>query len=320
MRQAQQAVDAATRSQHVQRQRTLADTANAYWNLWTARALVTIAEGSLNVAQEEQRLVHARVELGEIAPVERSRVDALVVQAETGLLEAQNEQEALQDVLLLLIGQPLDSVLELVTTPDSPRESDYQIEDLIENALANSPEMALAIAEEDNARADVETAEHALLPQLNLAANYALLGYETRQAAALSEMFGADLPEWSVGMNFSMPVGNRSARGNLHSARAVLTQKTISRETTERTIRQQIRAQVRNLSSATSRLGLEEQRLMLAEETLEAERALRDAGRTLEKNVLDAIQATTDAHVAVEQARVNYLLALIELERLQGAL
>ncbi len=57
------------------------------------------------MAQEEQRVVRARVEAGDLAPVERSRVDALVVQAETSLLSAENDARRRAIAIALVIGE-----------------------------------------------------------------------------------------------------------------------------------------------------------------------------------------------------------------------
>jgi outer membrane protein TolC len=320
LRQAQQAIDSSELGQAVQRQQTLADTADAYWSLWTARKLVTIAEEGMALAEEEMRLVHAKVELGELAPVERSRVDATVLQSESDLLEARHNEQSGEDALLLLIGMDLATDLALVTNPEQPMDHAIDLAAAQQSALEGSPALTLAVLEEEGARADVEAARHALLPQLGASASYALLGYETSQAKALGEMFGASLPEWSLGVNLSMPLGNRSAQGTLASASASLAEKTIDREALERRIRQQVSAQLRTLSSAQAKLGLTQRQLSLAQETLDAERALRDAGRSLEKDVLDSMKDVSDARVAVEQAKVDYILAIIELERLKGSL
>jgi hypothetical protein len=47
----------------------------------------------------------------------------------------------------------------------------------------------------------------------------------------------------------------------------------------------------------------------------------RDAtGRTVQQNVLTAIKNVDDAKVALQQARSDHLVAIIELERLKGSL
>jgi outer membrane protein len=320
VRQAQQAVDISKLTQRVQRQQTLADTANAYWSLWTARELTVIADEGLALALEEKRLVHARVDLGELAPVERSRVDSLLVMAQTDLLEARHSEAAASDTLLLLIGLPIGTEVVLTSEPEEPQHHDLNISQLQEVAREASPSLALLRLEEEGARADVEAARHALLPDLGASTSYAVLGYETSQSASINEMVGASLPEWSVGLNLSIPVGNRAARGSLQSATAFYTQKRIDREALESSIDQQVAAQARAITSAQAKLELAETQLGLAEETLSAERALRDAGRSLEKDVLDALKSLSDARIAVEQAKVEYLLAIIELERVKGSL
>ena len=51
-----------------------------------------------------------------------------------------------------------------------------------------------------------------------------------------------------------------------------------------------------------------------------AERALLEAGRTLQKDVLEAIRAVDTARADLQKAGADYQLAIIELERLKGSL
>ena len=51
-----------------------------------------------------------------------------------------------------------------------------------------------------------------------------------------------------------------------------------------------------------------------------AERALRDAGRAIEKDVLESLRDLDNARAEVERARSDFALAGVELERLQGEL
>ena len=58
----------------------------------------------------------------------------------------------------------------------------------------------------------------------------------------------------------------------------------------------------------------------LEAKTLEAQRALREAGRAIQKDVLESISLLNDGKVATEKALADYQLAIIELERLKGTL
>jgi outer membrane protein TolC len=91
------------------RQGVLADTAAAYWALYYQNRLVEIATETVALTQEERRVVTARIERGDLAPVERSRVEAAVITAESSLLDAQNAATTASESLLLLLGERANS-------------------------------------------------------------------------------------------------------------------------------------------------------------------------------------------------------------------
>tara|TARA_B100000519_G_C13873545_1_gene264821 strand:- start:143 stop:382 length:240 start_codon:yes stop_codon:yes gene_type:complete len=78
--------------------------------------------------------------------------------------------------------------------------------------------------------------------------------------------------------------------------------------------------QVRAVEAAVVQVNLASANLRFAEQTLNAERALREAGRVIQKDLLESMASVDDARTQVEQAKGDYQLALIELERLKGTL
>ena len=80
-------------------QRTvLADTASAYWNLVYQGALAAIADEAVSVAAESLRVGEAKVEAGELAPVEVTRLRAAHVQAQSAALDAHHAER--QELLI----------------------------------------------------------------------------------------------------------------------------------------------------------------------------------------------------------------------------
>ena len=67
-------------------------------------------------------------------------------------------------------------------------------------------------------------------------------------------------------------------------------------------------------------MTLAEANLRFAEETLTSQRALQNAGRAIQKDVLEAIRDVDNARVALVKARADAALALVELNRLRGSL
>jgi outer membrane protein TolC len=117
-----------------------------------------------------------------------------------------------------------------------------------------------------------------------------------------------------------MPLGNRADKGALAEADARARQARLSTQAEEQAIAQAVRGQLDALLTTRAAVELAQINLRLAEETLTAERALRQAGRAIQRDVLAAIQAVNDAGVALEKAKADHQLARIELQRLQGSL
>jgi outer membrane protein TolC len=312
--------DIAQATKRAVRQQTLADTASAYWNTRTQRRLAEIAAAAVSTAQEEQRIVHAKVELGTLAPVERARVDAAVIQARRELLTAQDTARNTEDSLLLLIGENPGVEVELTTEPAEPTTVLIDVDAVERVALENNAELHVAKIQEQNAEMSRLDARHHLLPQLDVNASYALIGYEPSTSAASDELFSGDLPEWSLGATFSMPLLGRADRGKVMQRSAEAAKARSQRSQMNRQIRSQVRVQVRAVEAASVQVSLGRANVDLAQQTLAAERALSEAGRIIQKDLLESMASADDARIQLEQAKGDYQLALIELERLKGTL
>lgn len=320
VRSAKQSRDAADVALNMTRQETLASVASAYWGLVYAHRAVEIAESAVTVAEEEARVVNARVEAGDLAPVEKLRVEASSVQARSALLSARNTEAQAADALLVLVGATPGQGVTPVTAPSNPSAVNLDEDAVVAAALSSSPALEVARLEEAQAEEDLRNARHGRLPQLDASASYGIKGYEASLGASVGEMLSNKLPEWSVGATLSVPLGNRADRGALQSASASAMSARLKREATERAVSQQIRAQVRTLNSAATQVELAEANLRLAEQTLSAERALQEVGRAIQKDVLESIKSVDEAKLALEKARADALQAVVELERLKGTL
>jgi outer membrane protein len=302
------------------RQQTLADAASAYWNTRTRRKLAEIAATAVETAIEEQRIVHAKVEQGTLAPVERARVDAAVVQARRESLLAIDAARNAEDNLLLLIGEEPGTTLDLISEPTEPTVLSIDAVAVEQAALSGNPEVKVARIQEQSAEMARLDGRHKLLPELNVNASYALIGYEPSASKATDELLSGDLPEWSLGATLSVPLLGRADRGQALSRSAEASKARAQRIQTERRIRSQVRTQIRAIEAASMQVNLAIANLELASQTLEAERALMEAGRVIQKDLLESIATVDDARTQLEQSRGDYQLALIELKRLKGTL
>ncbi len=320
VRAAKGARSAAEASRQSTRQDALANTATAYWNVRTQKALVAIAEQTLSISDEQHRVVMALVEGGRLAPVESTRAEAAKVQAERALIDAQSAHAAAQDALLLLMGEAPGQVVDVVSVPEEPAPVALDADAVVDRVLQGNPQLLAARVMLDTRRTALVGARHGLLPALAANASYGLRGYESDLSGSFDELGRGDLPEWSIGATLTMPLYNRADRGALGQAQAEAASAEIDVVTLEGSLAQQARAQVRTLEAASRYIDLAALNVRLAEETLAAEQARLGEGRALQKDVITAIKELDAARVEWERSRAAWQDALVALRRLEGRL
>ncbi|MFZ5480908.1 MAG: TolC family protein [Myxococcota bacterium] len=320
LRGAKGARSVAEASRQARRQRVLADTAEAFWAVRYQQALVAIARQTLDIAKEQRRVAGALVEAGRLAPVEGTRAETAVVQAERALLEATSAAAAADDALLVLVGEAPGTELSVVAAaPEVPAIS-LDGAAVADAVLQGNPDLTALRVELELRRQAVADARHALLPVLSATASYGLQGYEPTLAASLAELGTGDFRDWSVGGLLSVPLYNRADRGALLQVEAEATSAEIAVRQLEDSLITAARAQVRTLETAARDVELARLNVRLAEETLAAETARLQEGRALQKDVSEALKALDAARAEAERAVTTFAVALVELERLKGTL
>lgn len=302
------------------RQTALADTAVAYWNLNYLQKLVVIAEGTLRLQGEQQRVVAALVEAGKVAAVEKTRIDAAVAQAERALLDARNAAAGASDDLAALLGDTMGASYTLTTPLAQAPSLEVDPAPVIEAVLAGNPELAMLRANRDEEAASVKDARHALLPDLSVNGGLSLYGFDYSVGGALGNMASFDYRGLSVGASLTVPLGNRGDRAVLQSAEAQLLKAELDVTQLELALAVQVRAQLRSIESAREAVRLSELNVALAEQTLAVEQARLGEGRSLQKDVIQAVKDLDAARVEAENARAQYQIALLSLDRMKGAL
>ena len=302
------------------RQQVLADTARQFWGARYQRSLADIAAQTWEIAKEQRRVAQALVEGGRLAPVEGTRAEALMVQAERASMLADSAARAAEEALLIGIGEPPGTALELVSAPSAPPALSLDEDAVVEAVLQGNPELVGLRIQLDTRRRALKDARHALLPALGGTASYALKGYEPTLAGSLAEAATGDFRDYSLGAQLSLPLFNRADRGALGQAEAAATLAELDVRRLEDGLTQAARAQVRTLEAASRDVELARLNVRLAEETLAAEQARLAEGRALQRDVSEALKGLDTARTEAERALTDYLVAVVELERLKGSL
>ena len=318
LREAQSTRSLSQLSQNETEQRILRDVARNYWELYHNAKLVDIAEQSLRIAQDEKKNVMAQIEEGNLPPIEQTRMESAELTAQSALIDAQNQYTTIKEQLLLLIGSTTPLDIRPTSTPPAVQEQDYDEKEIVALVLQQNPSIIRLRAVLSLEKDRLNNYKHEALPTLNATARFSLSGWDEALGTALDELIQGALPGSYLGLSFNMPLSNMAVQGNQRKQQAALSKTEIQFQQLEQSLTQQTRAALRNIQAARIKYKLAESNLKLAKQTDTADRALRDAGRKTQIEILNSIKAVENAQMAMERAQTDYLIAKIDLNTLLG--
>ena len=164
-------------------------------------------------------------------------------------------------------------------------------------------------------------ANNRTLPQLdhNVAYNGTTDAYSSFHPTNTDLVQGKN-PGYSVGLQFSIPIPNQTARGNLALARANRRSSELSRHDQELTVILQVRTAFRNLDSLAKGVVASEKTRVFREQNLDAEKKKLDNGMSTSFLVLTALNDLNTSKGNELQARINYAKAVTAFDQAVGRL
>ncbi len=325
---------AAELSWQAARQQALLDASTAYWSFVYLVQVRDNADDNVLVAEEAARVGRLQVERGQLAPVEGTRLEAALVQARSIALDAEVQSQAAANTLLLLMGESPDQEIAPATAAGEVPPVDLDPAKAIAVARENNLDLRVARTRVEQSQTQLTNAKHGALPALAATVGAGVgsqrcppgtdnqdctVGNALDTISGLVDS-GENQPFLSVGGTFSVPLGNRAARGTRDQRTADVSVQERALADLERSVASEVENQVRSLQSARTRTELADANVALATQTLAAEEALANAGRSIQKTVLEARNAVLVAKAEAAKARTDYRLAQAALLRLQGQL
>jgi outer membrane protein len=313
---------------------------NAYWELVFARDNIAVQQRSVDLAQRLYEDNQRQVQIGTLAPIEVVRAEAQLASAQQALIDAQNAQLQQQTLLLSLITKdtlapsvrdveivPLDIVQAIPPIEDIP------LIDAVAEAMGKRPDVLQAKTNLSSDDINVKTTRNNLLPTLALSgyANSAGLSGNSKVvsngvtsivpsgwAAAESQLFTGEFPEWEAQVQLTVPIRNRVAQAD--NARAILLQRQ-DQENFQHTY-SNVAVDVHNaqisLRESRAALSAAQKTLELQELTLSAEQIKFQLGASTILNVVLTQQELATAASAEVRAAVNLAEARVNFDRAMG--
>jgi outer membrane protein TolC len=294
----------------------------AYWALVFARTDLWARNRQSEQAEQAFDRAQARLEsgLGDLEDVAQSRV--ALANFRSNLIAAQGNVLLREAALRNILGLPPDSRDQIVptTVPDAV-EMEFNWPELMRLAEENRPDIIELKLVLEADQQQIILANNEALPSVDAVMVYRWDGLQgvtpaRRQVAAA---FG-ELTDWTLGVNFSVPLGLRAARAQLRQRELILAADRANLEQSLHNAVHLLALTLRNVDQNYQQYLAFRETREAAHTNLEMQLAAYNAGLSIFLNVLLAITDWGNAVSAEAQALTQYNIALAELERQTGTI
>ncbi|MGE3841241.1 MAG: TolC family protein [Vicinamibacterales bacterium] len=320
---------------------TTASVKTAYWDLKATLANVAVQQRSLELAEELARQNKARVDVGQLPPLDLLAAQAEAAQRREQLIEARRLAGDSEDRLRRLIMDPADrSFWNVRLSPvDEPRadEPTPDVDAAIAATLTGRLDLEQARKLVENAVSAVRFYQNQRRPDVRLEASYAPTGLggtqlirngflgdiigrnQTSFGSTLGQILTGDYPSWSVGLTVNYALGRSYEDAGLARAEIDRRQAEARVSTLELQAVEELRRANRTVGSARERIDATRVGAELAEERLQVEQRRFEVGLSTSFLVTQAQRDLAQARVAQLQAMLDFQSALIAFELLRQA-
>ncbi len=295
----------------------------AYCELMLAQAVLGIREFAVALADEQLRQDEQRFRVGKVieGDVMASRAEKASRMAD--LTDAQSAIRARNIALVRLLNPDTpDSWAVSFDPADAPEVAEVTIDAAASERLSLQYRPELAQAKLDAANRDLDLLEtrNALLPRLDLFAEYGHNSYGENSSGIARHLDDSAYDEYRVGVQFQAPLLNRAEKARHERAR-------LSADQAERLvadIAQAIAAEVRHAAIEVrrqwERIGATQEALKSRAEQLRVAQGRNAAGKTTNLDLLIVQRDFIQARVDEVTAKVRYIQALTALYAAEGTI
>jgi HAE1 family hydrophobic/amphiphilic exporter-1 len=353
---AREQIEVATKNQNLSAEQlrqqlivTLSQAEQAYWQLRFAKDNLDVRVQGLQLAREQAGSNERRANAGTLAPVDVVEAQTQVATAEQSVYQAQQTLTAAENTLKsLMLPDRLSPLWSngLVPTSDfDVSAATIPLDQAIAEALSNRPELAENQISASINDTTVRFAQNQMQPQLDIVANYTTSGLAGAAVAqtpiaipgvgslsstltpqlvggygqSLSNLINQRFPTFELGLQFGIPIRNRTAQANLGSALVQRRQIKLQREQIEEIIEADVRNALQSVESANARLNSAASGRRFAEELYASEQRKFKAGTTTVFLLFQRENAMIAARTQFVRAQADLSIAISQYQAALGA-
>jgi len=289
----------------------------AYYTLYSLKENLEAKNTALNLARKILEDTKGRVRAGVLPAMEILNAEFGVATREKERIDAEKNLRDQMDAVRLLIQVESSQVLNPI---DPPTRDRYPVdeEEAIKLALKNRPDLKAQRVNLQTLDLQTKVAHNRILPDLSFVASGALTGLGQDYTRDLDKVGSGEYPVWSVGLQFTYPIGNRDAKNSYIMSKLKTEQGKVQVQNLEEGIKNEVRSAIRGVHANYLQLDVAARGLAYAEERLRAYIKKNEVGLATTKDVVDVQNDFVAAKVNQLRAQADYTIAIGQLWKATG--
>ena len=295
------------------RQQAILDVTTAFYGVMLTEKMVSVTEMAVAQVEAHVKIAQNLLDAGVATNFDLLRAKVQLANINSQFIRARNVLKLTKDNLKITIGMDLDAQIS-VDGKLTYHPLDLRLDQLIESAMANRPELKQLQFQEQIGEKYISLAKAGNKPNLSFVGNY---NYESF-AESLSDAFDTDEwnKSWSVTLALQVPIfDGLSTRAKVKQARSGLRQIQIGREQLTDGIGLEVRASFFGFQESEELLKAQEETVQQAEESLRIANLRYENGMITNVELMDSELAFTQAQTNRFNALHDYVIAIAKLEK-----
>jgi outer membrane protein TolC len=314
---------------------TITQIENLYWDLVNAYQDEQVKEHSLGFAEESLDREQKQLQLKAVPAMDVMKAESEVANRQQDLTVSKTTLQLQESLMKAALTKQLDQTLEEMPVIPTVTLEAYQaekippVEDLIDQALKDRPDLSMLQLNQDNAEISRKSVRNAMLPTVNLIGYYAGSGLggapnpnyippppnpvtsSTSYAGTLQNAFNNSSPDYLAELQVRIPLRNRQGRADQFRSELELRQAELTVVQQKKNLRIEVRNAAYALEQGQARVEAARKARDLAQRTFDIKRQEQQLGAgsnfetlTAEHDLAIASSTLASAETEYEKKRV----------------
>ena len=281
---------------------------NAYYNLLQTERNREVAVDTMKQFQQHLDQANAFFQIGTKPKFDVTKAEVDLGNARLNVLKAENAEHAARIILKNAMGIPENADFAIIDNLFF-QKSDLQLNDALNTAYANRPDLRSVITKRQAAEKSIDLAKKGYYPTLTGSAGY--------------RFYGTDFPlenEWNAGATLNVPIfTGLSTKYQVDEARANLEILKANEDSIRQSIQLDVQQAYLNVQDTAQQISVSEMTVIQAKENYELASGRYRTGVGNPIEVADATITLNNARANLNTALYNYKMAQAALEKSIGA-